>query len=364
MMRDKQLDGLRGVAACGVMLFHAHYSQALHWLWTFVDLFFVLSGFLITRIILDGLKNDSFSLRNFMIRRILRIWPVYYLTLILCLLAVISNYFLLGQWQYTSGVLSVPFFLQYTHHYLHPDFNAGHEEFILWFQHSWSIAVEEQFYLLMPLLMLVLRRQLFLVFAIIMLLIPVAVYFRIMEVYHWLLIYRMDALCVGVLLAFYWTFRKPSTIVPVVVQQLIVGLVAVLSIGLIFLDKLPIELSPQYLTALSLLGFNLIYGVILWVLMEGWLPKLNTVMSASPMVFLGSISYALYLFHVPIRGALLAIIDEQTIADSPLWVDIAYYGLSVLAAYLSKILLEDRINMLKHKFPVNGINRQRNVATE
>ncbi|MCB1717075.1 MAG: acyltransferase [Candidatus Competibacteraceae bacterium] len=358
-LRDKQLDGLRGLAASGVVLFHAHYSPVFEWMWTFVDLFFVLSGFLITRIILGGLKSESFSFKNFMIRRILRIWPVYYFTFTICMVVVVANYFLSGQWQNTSGALTAPLFLQYTHHYLNPAFNAGKEEFIFWFHHSWSIAVEEQFYLLMPLLMLALRNQLIVVLVIAILLIPVAVYFRIQGAFHWLLIYRMDALCVGVVLAFYWSLRKRSPAYSVTIWQAIFGSVAALSIGLIFLDKLPLDVPHQYERAFSLLGFNLAFGITLLVLMEGWFPMLNAVMSAQLMVFLGSISYALYLFHVPVRGALLYVVDEKNIGSSPLWVQVAYFSLSVLAAYLSKIVLEDRVNALKHRFPVRRIVRQR-----
>lgn len=73
------LDGIRGLAAVGIVVFHAHFGAAFDWMWVFVDLFFILSGFLIGRVILRAMRAGGFSLRNFMMRRVLRIWPVYYL---------------------------------------------------------------------------------------------------------------------------------------------------------------------------------------------------------------------------------------------------------------------------------------------
>jgi peptidoglycan/LPS O-acetylase OafA/YrhL len=102
-----------------------------------VDLFFVLSGFLITSILLDARSADRTRLkviRNFMIRRILRIFPVYYLTLII--LAWIGYPFIqkhLGWFlSYSSNILS----------FRNKSWNA--------FSHSWTLSVEEQFYLVWP----------------------------------------------------------------------------------------------------------------------------------------------------------------------------------------------------------------------
>src|SRR5438876_336938 len=80
MKRILELDALRGIAAVGVVLFHA-YPHTFFFAWSFVDLFFVLSGYLITTIVLRHLQAPDL-LKAFYYRRILRIWPVYYLTLI------------------------------------------------------------------------------------------------------------------------------------------------------------------------------------------------------------------------------------------------------------------------------------------
>ena len=82
--RFPALDGLRGIAAVGVVLVHV-YPKYTFWCWSFVYLFFVLSGFLITRILITSPLPTGLMLKRFWARRILRIWPVYYLALFVCL---------------------------------------------------------------------------------------------------------------------------------------------------------------------------------------------------------------------------------------------------------------------------------------
>src|SRR5689334_19766085 len=85
MPRVPELDALRALAALVVLLFHIR-PQRFPWGWTGVDLFFVLSGYLITTIILGHQGTRGF-VRNFYIRRSLRIWPIYYLALLGLVLA-------------------------------------------------------------------------------------------------------------------------------------------------------------------------------------------------------------------------------------------------------------------------------------
>lgn len=157
------LDGLRGVAVLGVLAHHfgQHFPSLRHWLWggwSGVDLFFVLSGFLITGILLDT-KHGPYYWQRFYFRRILRIFPLYYLVLltVLCLLpalppfqtpeigGIISRQGWL--WSHTSNILIG---LEQTW-----PFRAGW----LSLNHTWSLAIEEQFYLVWPWLVLVLDRR-------------------------------------------------------------------------------------------------------------------------------------------------------------------------------------------------------------
>ncbi|MCA9175279.1 MAG: acyltransferase [Planctomycetales bacterium] len=145
------IDGLRGVAVAGVVLFHL--QLGLTGGFVGVDVFFVISGFLITRLILQALAEDRFSLRDFWWRRVRRLAPAAATMLIGTLLVGAwmmypRDFYMLSKsalWQ--AGLLSNVFFET------NLDYFAGPAE-LHPLLHTWSLAVEEQFYLLYPLLML------------------------------------------------------------------------------------------------------------------------------------------------------------------------------------------------------------------
>jgi peptidoglycan/LPS O-acetylase OafA/YrhL len=141
------LDGLRAIAIIGVLLFHLQ-VRGFSLGWTGVTLFFVLSGFLITGILLDT-KGGPHFLRNFYWRRALRIFPIYYVALI----SVAGIAVLLDQ-----KVGDLPYYLIYAQNYVLGITNFT-PNFPIAFNHSWSLAVEEQFYLLWPLAVLWLSRR-------------------------------------------------------------------------------------------------------------------------------------------------------------------------------------------------------------
>lgn len=137
------IDGLRAFAALSVIFFHLE-VPGFAWGWTGVPLFFVISGFLITRILLS-LRDRSNTLwgtylREFYVRRSLRIFPLYYAYLgVACVLALISHYSVPNLWTFF-------FYLQ--------NYPLGATSFASpWvLGHTWSLAVEEQFYLVWPLI--------------------------------------------------------------------------------------------------------------------------------------------------------------------------------------------------------------------
>lgn len=138
-----ELDGLRGMAILMVMACHTPMEfpgakATLSLGWTGVDLFFVLSGFLITSILLDSKDRDS-PFRNFYARRILRIWPLYFLYLafvFVCCRPILPE-----------SVSSWPFALFVQNSVYRWDVGP-------FLQPTWSLAVEEQFYLLWPFVIL------------------------------------------------------------------------------------------------------------------------------------------------------------------------------------------------------------------
>ncbi len=157
------LDGVRGIAVLAVLAFHvrgpipdlagiAWLRYPLHLLsplWSGVDLFFVLSGFLITNILLRARRHPHYF-RNFYARRTLRIFPLYYFTLLLHYLAELwgpealsgpgASRLRLWYWLYAQNWLG-----------------GLYGESLRAFEHYWSLAIEEQFYLLWPLVVLATR---------------------------------------------------------------------------------------------------------------------------------------------------------------------------------------------------------------
>lgn len=211
------LDGLRGIAVLWVMLHNGSFFavldfdtvlggnlwRLLHAGWLGVQLFFVLSGFLITGILLDAKEHKSGNIfKNFYMRRVLRIFPVYYVTLIAIALFA---YFQAGVSVWADSIADhMTWFALYMNNWLHPfvHFKLGH---------FWSLAVEEQFYLLWPFVVIFVSRQSLL--KICLLLIAFAMAFRFgmalidpqfavadEGAYLWTPC-RIDALAVGALLA-------------------------------------------------------------------------------------------------------------------------------------------------------------------
>ena len=151
------LDGLRGVAV--LMVFAQHYVNMIylaHWGWAGVDVFFVLSGFLITGILYDT-RDRPKKLRTFYMRRTLRIFPLYYAVFAFALLTIPIFHWVWGKaWYFWPLYLgNYPRFLwlsDYWHHQSIFDvLVAGRASHLtLNFSHFWSLCVEEQFYLVWP----------------------------------------------------------------------------------------------------------------------------------------------------------------------------------------------------------------------
>jgi peptidoglycan/LPS O-acetylase OafA/YrhL len=163
-MRDRitELDGVRAIAVGLVFLNHFAPTKSAPWLdfprnlgWVGVDIFFVLSGFLVTAILLKAVGNREGYFRNFYTRRALRIFPLYYLLLTgsLAIMLAAKDGAPLREMQLSWGS---PFWLYaYLGNVLTAVTNVSPPDF---FVPMWSLHVEEQFYLVLPLLVLFLSR--------------------------------------------------------------------------------------------------------------------------------------------------------------------------------------------------------------
>ena len=152
-----ELDGLRAIAVVPVLFYHAGF-ETFSGGFIGVDIFFVISGFLITSIILNDLRNNQFSLANFWWRRARRILPALFVVM---LISSIGAWFWLAPTHMEDFSQSVLAMLLFSSNFLfwyeHGYFDAATELKPL--IHTWSLSIEEQFYLIFPPLMLLLWKR-------------------------------------------------------------------------------------------------------------------------------------------------------------------------------------------------------------
>lgn len=154
----KDINGLRAFAVIGVLLFHFNAS----WMpggFAGVDVFFVISGFLMTGIIFRGIEQEKFSILNFYVARANRIIPALAL---LCLVLLVFGWFYLTPIEYKAlgkhAASSVGFLSNFTYWAEAGYFDAASHE--KWLLHTWSLSVEWQFYIIYPLILVAMRKLL------------------------------------------------------------------------------------------------------------------------------------------------------------------------------------------------------------
>ena len=306
------LDGLRGFAL--LLVFSQHYLQ-LPWGWTGVDLFFVLSGFLITGILYDS-RDRPGRVRTFYMRRTLRIFPLYYGVL---LLLVLSTPLLHWQWSdfwwawpaYLGNYLR---FLQFGHPtpalfqaMLGELTQGGGGGAVVYVGHFWSLCVEEQFYLVWPWVVFAVRDRRWLmaccVAAVVVAPVARAVlaatappYF--MEVTGTVVLtpLRADSLLLGGLLALLlrgaqaqWTMRVARWVGWAAVPLLVILVATLIRRGRAYVY--PTGTLTWGITLVDLLAAALI---LLSLEPGSWVYRVFTV---RPLRWLGRISYGAYVFH-------------------------------------------------------------------
>jgi peptidoglycan/LPS O-acetylase OafA/YrhL len=316
--RIPELDGLRGIAIFLVLGAHfinvtngprwAAYFQNLFLLgWSGVDLFFVLSGFLIGGILLDVRSSRSYF-KTFYARRFFRIIPIYYIWVTLYLLLVALGTTFLRAHTRTGTVPPLGFDI-YAHYLFLQNFAIVSYIAIseYWLAHTWSLAVEEQFYLVAPLFVrLLTRRRLSIVLGLLIFSAPLI---RLFVRSHFaqgpwlgyrLMPCRADSLACGMLAAILWrneSFREWLT----ARGHMLYGLIGVLSAGMLVLWKwFPNPQSPLTETV----GFTWIavfYLTILVLALSRPVSAIATVCRLPWLRELGKVSYAVYIIHTTVN---------------------------------------------------------------
>lgn len=286
--RYPRLDGLRCFAILLVMVEHFGWrGESVQVGYYGVDLFFVISGFLITGILLGNPEEKpGKALVRFMGRRALRIFPPYYLLICVLLIFGIAP----------ARELSLPL-LTYTFNYAATLYNQSHGENPLYY--LWSLSVEEQFYLVWPPLMLVLRRQklwlLASIAAVVLIgyaqllwnIVPAMTQFNYTGLFN-----RMGSLGLGGLGAAYISWKAlPKAVFLNRWVETVVFCVLVASLTLNFQFRF------------VLMGFCSLFLVIKAAHFEFQWRWVDRTLTMPAVVYVGMISYGVYLCHVPLGNA-------------------------------------------------------------
>jgi peptidoglycan/LPS O-acetylase OafA/YrhL len=372
------LDGLRAVAF--LMVFAQHYL-AVPWGWTGVNVFFVLSGFLITGILLDT-RDAPFHARNFYVRRTLRIFPLYYTIFVILLL---TTPFL--HWHWNALWLAWPLYLGNFLRFLSPASTvlgtplqraADAQPFCstfpvnsLYLGHLWSLCVEEQFYLFWPWIIFRIRsrRALQWMCAGIVVFAPLARMLAARLAPAWMvgreLTYRftpfqLDALLLGALLALLWRTYDRERLLQAgrwLSATLLVCAGFYMASTLHSLNfrayVYPAWAQTLGLSFVNILAASLILGCLR---ARTWI---SSILGLRPLRWLGRISYGAYIFHDIFHQRIAHIAARMSFPWVKTHVELATAPLALLftliAAILSFYFFESRFLDLKEKLTRRAI---------
>jgi peptidoglycan/LPS O-acetylase OafA/YrhL len=286
-----ELQGLRGLAVLGVVVYHCHprlegtwMHDASLWGWSGVNLFFVLSGFLITSILLEAREKPRYF-HNFYGRRALRIWPVYVLVLVVVYL---NAPWFIGP-TVTDAVKAAPwlayiFFVQNLFHLTLPPAISP----------TWSLAIEEQYYLLWAPLVRFLRRPWMLASVLFAALVCSPLLRHLNPVWIWGLcthtLIKLDGIALGSLLALgIFTLPLSRRV------WLWIGLGA-FAVGMT--TAATVAGGTSFLDSALAVGFT---GTVLALIAStGARNPLHALLRRGPLAFYGRISYGLYMIHISV----------------------------------------------------------------
>jgi peptidoglycan/LPS O-acetylase OafA/YrhL len=368
--RIPELDGLRGLAILLVVVWHyfyfypdsnhhptaflqklyVYFERCIAIGWSGVDLFFVLSGFLIGGILLD-VQTSQLYFKTFYLRRFFRIIPIYYLWLILyVLLAVLS---VVGGWH--AGALGEPkIWYDVGAHFLFLQ-NLGFVHYsgvgAAWFVSTWSLAVEEQFYLVAPSIVRWLSSRALVGFLVsVFLLTP---FLRVFVHNHFpqtvsldpayiLMPCRADCLAMGMLLAILW--RKPQSHRWLQNNPLIIYLLGgIFLIGVVLLEAYSPSHHSMVMQSVGFSWIAIFFGLILILALASPRGPIASLARISWLHELGRVSYCLYIIHQAVNlfcHALLQPTPGGTAGWKVLAVPTVAFGLSYGIARLSWTFLE------------------------
>ncbi len=349
----KQLDSVRALAVILVMVHH--WFPEDYFLNIFpngalgVNVFFVLSGFLITRILLEQKKKaeqksePKLSLvGNFIMRRSIRIFPIYYLLL-----------FVLFLLDYPEFRKNAVYYLTYTSNFLF----YSEQNFLGYLSHVWSLAVEEQFYLFWPWLMLYIPKKFLPYLIAFFIVLGISFTYIVTEHGWWSVILTpscFDAFGLGALLSYILVYRNEWLVTYHSVLNAGALVAIVLFVLMLFF---PVNIPMRTIHAVMALW------LVTYCLFPANNKLLNGILNIRFLMFMGKISYGIYLYHLFIP--LLRVTLEESFAAWDIdflfnrsmpsiirreWIFLQEWVFVLLLAGLSWVVIEKPINSLKERF--------------
>jgi peptidoglycan/LPS O-acetylase OafA/YrhL len=336
--RILELDGIRGVAVLAVVFYHyavigpgAQFHTMLYWGraafrlgWSGVDLFFVLSGFLIGGILLDA-RNSPRYFQTFYARRGFRILPLYYLWLALYPLAVAVY----SRWGIPELAQTPQLYFRWSLHWVFLQtltflFPVSYRTVAYyWLGPTWSLAIEEQFYLVVaPLVRILTTRRLLYVLLGSLVVCPVLRLFGYFDWLHshWvipLMLARADSFAAGILAALAW--KTPAARAWIIARRSQLSwTLAVLFLGPLIFTKWYASSEDLFAQAFKLEFLATFFALLILNVLansSGWLAWL---MRNSVLREMGRLSYCIYIIHLSVlAGCFAFFLHDQPRLDTP-----------------------------------------------
>lgn len=337
LMYRADIQGLRAVAVLSVIIFHFNPN----WLpggFVGVDVFLVISGFLITSVLLSRQNNNDFNflvtLKFFFISRFKRIFPAY-LAMLVIVLSVSSVFLSEKDFNEFLGSFFSAVWFQSNNYF--SDFGgyfspSSHEQTLL---HTWSLSVEIQFYMLAPFIILLLSRaSLIYILAVLVIVLcglaEVMIYHKGSEqAVYYSLYARLPEFFIGALVAIYTLNRVEG-------QSCFLGVVGILMVALAVFLQPDLGSFPGLNVLLPTVGAAL--------LLLNTKSFISRFLSNKFLVFIGFLSYSLYLWHWPV----LAILRYYSGSEILSWnLSLVFFLLTVLLSLVSYYMIENKLTRVK-----------------
>ena len=356
--RFKNLDSIRTIAFLSTFMAHAFYSNDASILnskafgiasvfsevFSFgVPIFFVLSGFLISYLMLNEQEvNNKFSLGKFYARRILRIWPVYYAVIIIgfVLFPLLRQYILNDPYIESANII---YYLTFLSNF--DQLNSGDLPFGVGLGPTWSVSVEEQFYLFWPLLLIIFKKKMFVIPILMTLAISIIFTFSF-DLMAKNTIYCFTYLSIGGLFGYLAIYKK----------ELVQKLVKIPSYLFFSLILMLFILMTIYVYWSSNFIFIILVSILIGysIIFQCYSNK-NELRKIPFLEKIGKYTYGLYLYHVICNFIVHILIDDIFKINDTLFLTliikpVSSLILSLIISYLSYHYFEQLFLNLKTKF--------------